>query len=187
MLIIRNRKMKIKNWLTEVIRRLAQYFVGIFIFDFPGFLAIRKLVYSFICKIQGKVVISSKVLFYVPHGLEKCKINIGNNVRISNNVRVDCSAPIVIEDHVWISENVMILGHEHNIRGREIKDTKDIIVTQGLVIEEDAWIGAGAIILPRVSRIARGGVIGAGSVVTKDVDEYEIVAGNPAKKIGSRE
>lgn len=48
-----------------------------------------------------------------------------------------------------------------------------------------AWIGYGAIVLPNVS-IGEGAVVGAGSVVTKDVDPFAIVAGNPARKIGER-
>jgi len=50
-------------------------------------------------------------------------------------------------------------------------------------IGDDAWIGAGAVILPNV-RIGKCAVIGAGSVVTKNVDDYAIMAGNPARKIG---
>lgn len=55
-----------------------------------------------------------------------------------------------------------------------------------LEIGHDVWIGANAIILPGVSRIGNGAVIGAGSVVTKDVGPYEIVAGNPARAIRMR-
>lgn len=49
-------------------------------------------------------------------------------------------------------------------------------------IEEDAWIGAGCIILPGVT-IGQGSIVGAGSVVTKDVEAHSVVAGNPAKVI----
>ena len=51
-----------------------------------------------------------------------------------------------------------------------------------VTIQDDAWIGAGAIILPGVT-IRQGAVVGAGSVVTKDVPPYAIVAGNPARVI----
>ena len=51
-----------------------------------------------------------------------------------------------------------------------------------MAIEDDAWIGAGAIILPGVT-IHKGAIVGAGSVVTKDVPPYSIVAGNPARVI----
>ena len=52
-----------------------------------------------------------------------------------------------------------------------------------ITIEDDAWVGANAIILPNI-KIGKCAVIGAGAVVTKDVEDYAIVAGNPAKKIG---
>ena len=53
------------------------------------------------------------------------------------------------------------------------------------MIGNDIWIGARVTILPGV-HVGDGSIIGAGAVVTKDVEPYSIVAGNPAKKIGSR-
>ncbi|WP_262230549.1 DapH/DapD/GlmU-related protein [Stenotrophomonas maltophilia] len=54
-----------------------------------------------------------------------------------------------------------------------------------LVIEDDVWVGFGAIVLSGV-RIGRGSIIAAGAVVTKDVEPYSIVGGNPARKISQR-
>lgn len=56
----------------------------------------------------------------------------------------------------------------------------------GLVIEHDVWIGAHAVILPGCQRIGIGAIVGAGAIVTKDVEPYSIVAGNPARKIRAR-
>lgn len=55
-----------------------------------------------------------------------------------------------------------------------------------LVLEDDVWIGHNALILPGCKRIGRGAVIGAGAVVTKDVDAYAVMAGNPARKLRDR-
>jgi len=55
-----------------------------------------------------------------------------------------------------------------------------------LVIEDDVWIGHGAILLPGCKYVGRGAIIGAGAIVTRDVPAYSIVAGNPAKKIKDR-
>ncbi len=55
-----------------------------------------------------------------------------------------------------------------------------------MVIENDVWVGHGAIILPAVTRIENGSIIGAGSVVTKNVPPYAVVAGNPATIIKYR-
>ncbi len=54
------------------------------------------------------------------------------------------------------------------------------------VIGDDAWIGAGAIILPGCNAIGRGSVVGAGSVITSDVPEFAVVAGNPARVLRFR-
>ncbi|MCU7548271.1 CatB-related O-acetyltransferase [Chitinophagaceae bacterium LB-8] len=64
--------------------------------------------------------------------------------------------------------------------------TKDALKRPTLTIGHDVWIGEWAIILPNVSYIGNGAIIGAGSVVTRNVDPYSIVAGNPAKVIGKR-
>lgn len=56
----------------------------------------------------------------------------------------------------------------------------------GCTIGDDAWIGANSVILPGCARIGRGAVVGAASVVTHDVGEFEIVAGSPARLIGMR-
>lgn len=63
---------------------------------------------------------------------------------------------------------------------------KKVKKTQGLVLEEDCWIGAGNIILPQVNVIGKSSIVGTGSVVTKNVEPYTVVAGNPAYKIGER-
>ena len=63
---------------------------------------------------------------------------------------------------------------------------QDIQYDDPLVIEDDVWIGHNAMILPGCKYIGRGAVIGAGAVVTRDVERYAIVAGNPAKKLRDR-
>jgi maltose O-acetyltransferase len=110
-------------------------------------------------------------------------IEIGNNAQINEECWIrNCK----IGDDVMIAPYVMILNYGHNI-----DDTSVPMISQGVkyyeatVIENDVWIGARAVILPGV-KIGRGSVIGAGSVVTKDVDAFSIVGGNPAKLIRSR-
>lgn len=74
--------------------------------------------------------------------------------------------------------SILTLGHDP--RSPDFADRGGDVV-----IGERAWIGYGALVLPRVS-IGEGAVVGAGSVVTKDVAPYAIVAGNPARVIGER-
>ncbi len=66
-----------------------------------------------------------------------------------------------------------------------VVDELRVVATQ-LVVEDDVWVGHQAVITPAVSRIGRGAIIGAGTVVTKDVRPYAIVAGNPAREIKRR-
>src|SRR3546814_7103607 len=62
----------------------------------------------------------------------------------------------------------------------------DIFYDDPLIIEDDVWIGHNALILPGCKFIGRGAVIGAGAVVTRNVERYTIVAGNPARKLRDR-
>jgi acetyltransferase-like isoleucine patch superfamily enzyme len=66
------------------------------------------------------------------------------------------------------SENIELFGYNH--------------LSAPIILDDNVWIGAGSIILPNV-RIGKNSVVGAGSVVTKDVAAYSVVAGNPAKLI----
>jgi virginiamycin A acetyltransferase len=62
----------------------------------------------------------------------------------------------------------------------------DIALDELLVIEDDVWIGHNATILPGCKHIGRGAIIGAGSIVTRDVEAYSVVAGVPARKVRDR-
>ena len=93
---------------------------------------------------------------------------------------VENSASITLGDRVSIAPRVMLLALSHP----NASNIRDFIVTSKhtIIIEDDVWIGAGSIILSGVT-VGKGAVIGAGSVVTKDVEPYTIVVGNPARKI----
>ena len=83
---------------------------------------------------------------------------------------------IYIEDDVRIALNVSLLTNNHDFYERDILTVKDIRICK------NAWIGAGATILPGVT-IGENAVVGAASVVTKDVAPNTVVAGNPARVI----
>lgn len=113
----------------------------------------------------------------------------GRDIEIASNSQINEECWIRncrIGKNVMIAPYVMILNYGH-----VIDDVSIPMIEQGVkhfpqtVIEDNVWIGARAIILPGI-KIGTGAVIGAGSVVTKDVNEYSIVAGNPAKFIRSR-
>lgn len=102
---------------------------------------------------------------------------IGKNVKLQNAI-LDCSDFIIIEDDVFFGLEVMILTGSHDYNQRGIY-RQTAIKTAPIIIKKGAWIGSRAIILQGVT-IGENAVIGAGSVVTKNVDEDCLYAGNPA-------
>jgi acetyltransferase-like isoleucine patch superfamily enzyme len=86
-------------------------------------------------------------------------------------------APITIGKFVSISDGVTILTGSH-----DVTDPKWLPIFAPVTIEDYVWIGTGATILPGVT-LGRGSVVGAGAVVSKSVEAYAIVAGNPAKPL----
>ena len=87
---------------------------------------------------------------------------------------------------VSIHRNVSIFTHEHD-HSRNVPIAESGITVSSIDIGDDVFIGANVTILSKVNKIGTGAVIGAGSVLTKDVGEYEIWAGNPAKFLKHRE
>jgi acetyltransferase-like isoleucine patch superfamily enzyme len=106
----------------------------------------------------------------------------GDGVNIRNNVRLDIRGELVIKDHVLITNDVSILTHDHQYRSLAKKE----VLLKKTVIEEGAILLERCIILPNVGRIGKNAVIGAGSVVVKEVPDNAIVAGNPGKILGYR-
>lgn len=104
------------------------------------------------------------------------KVKIGNNVYINPNCLMMARGGITIEDGVQIAANVQLLSNNH--------DPYDlsVLICKPVLLKERSWIGAGATILPGVC-IGKHAIVGAASVVTKDVPDYAVVAGNPARII----
>jgi maltose O-acetyltransferase len=112
-------------------------------------------------------------------------IEIGNNVNINHGSELYGVGGLTIGDGSMIAYNVMIFTDS-----RKFKSDQPLKILKGRIkapvsIGSDVWVGAGAIILPGVS-INDHAIIASGAVVTKNVAAWDIVAGNPAKKIGSR-
>ncbi|MDJ1482170.1 DapH/DapD/GlmU-related protein [Cytophagaceae bacterium YF14B1] len=111
------------------------------------------------------------------------QLNSMNSISIGNNVLI--AANCVIQDHNSHSTNYLERRNDINLTirrflGNPAKDKNfDIIANKSIVIEDDVWIGMGVYILKGVTIGARS-IIGAGSVVTKDVPSDTIYAGNPA-------
>lgn len=124
----------------------------------------------------------------------KDELTIGNNVYIGKYCSIETNASI--GDNVLIANHVGFVGkNDHDIHAigipvrlaPQVRDKVDhrSVKDNPIIIEDDVWIGFGAVILSGV-KIGRGAIVAAGSVVTKDVTPYSIVAGNPAKVIRMR-
>lgn len=114
---------------------------------------------------------------------------IGNDIEIGDNsgIGVDCfiRGPLKIGIDVMMGPEVQILTTNHRIERTDIPISKQGNIVKPVRIGNDVWIGTRVIILPGVD-IGDGSVIGAGSVVTKNIEPYSIVGGVPAKLIRKR-
>lgn len=101
-------------------------------------------------------------------------------------IRAQINGKTVIGKHVMMGPEVCIYVRNHMFIRTDIPmDQQGFSDERPVIIEDDVWIGARAIILPGV-HIGTGAVIGAGSVVTKDVPDYAVIGGNPARILRMR-
>lgn len=108
------------------------------------------------------------------HILMGDRVKIGNHVSIMYNFVCMSRGGVVIEDDASIAANTQILTNNHDEKEHRI------LLCKPVVIKKNAWIGAGVTILPGVT-IGENAIVGAGSVVTKDVPADTVVVGNPAR------
>lgn len=124
----------------------------------------------------------------------KDKLEIGDHFFIGHDSQIMANA--VIGDYVIFGNKVGIVGkYDHNFQEVGIPTRLAPCIQQEnylwkgssamTIVEDDVWVGYGTIIMSGV-KIGRGSIIAAGSVVTKDVEQFSIYAGNPARKIRSR-
>lgn len=111
------------------------------------------------------------------------EIFIGDNSGLGVNCKIQRN--VKIGNDVMMGEDVMIITNTHNFENCDIPMRTQGLKNISVTIEDDVWIGSRVIILPGV-KIGKGSIIGAGAVVTKDIPEYSIVGGVPAKLIRSR-
>jgi acetyltransferase-like isoleucine patch superfamily enzyme len=145
---------------------------------------------SGLIRVGSKTLISGELLIF-PQGGE---IKIGDWCYLGENSRIWSAASVLIGDRVLISHDANIIDSlTHPLNPRERHEQFRSIVESGhptnvkldgkpIVIEDDVWIAAGAIILRGVT-IGKGAIVGAGAVVSADVPSFAIVAGNPARVI----
>ncbi len=110
-------------------------------------------------------------------------ISIGNRADFGNNVVISAVGDVVIEDSVLIAGSCYIGGGRYNTDRHDLAIMDQGSFSRGtLCIGAGSWVGAGVVILDGV-KIGKGCVIGAGSVVTKDLPDFSVAMGVPAKKV----
>ncbi|PAV31666.1 hypothetical protein CIL05_00080 [Virgibacillus profundi] len=112
-------------------------------------------------------------------------LSIGNNVSVHPFCYIDAVGEIIIGENVSIAHGTTILSSSHNFQDLEVPIKEQGLTFKQTIIEDNVWIGAKVTILFG-TRLGSGIIIGANSVVTKDVNSNNIVAGSPAKIIGIR-
>lgn len=138
---------------------------------------IKKYIYKNVYKMN----IGKNTVIY--HGLklrEPQFIKIGEKSILGTDCMFDGSGGILIGNNVNISSGVSIWSGEHDVQSVKFNFTNGTVK-----IGDRAWLSSGCTVLPGV-KIGEGAVVAAGAIVTKDVDDYTIVGGVPAKKIGYR-
>jgi acetyltransferase-like isoleucine patch superfamily enzyme len=136
---------------------------------------------------NGTVIIGRDCLIegYLVTERDHSRLCIGNNVYIGNQTVIDCTSSIEIEDDVLVSYRCVVSDHDghsirYSIRRHDLKNHNwNAVECAPVKICRGAWVGAHAIILKGIT-IGEGAIIGAGAVVTHDVQAWTIVAGNPA-------
>jgi len=133
------------------------------------------------------------------------RIEFGNNVALRDGVFVGGSGRLIVGDHtainkeciiaamkqvkigshVMLAPRVYILDVDHCFDRRDVPISNQLYKIDPVEIEDDVWIGTGVVITRGVT-IGKGAIIGANAVVTKDIPEYAIAGGIPAKVIKMR-
>jgi acetyltransferase-like isoleucine patch superfamily enzyme len=120
-----------------------------------------------------------------PDCMEALLLKVGERTYIGDHVNIRAAGGlIVIGNDCLIANAVTIVSSNHGIRP-DARILEQPWTRGDVSIGDDVWIGAGATVLPG-SQIGRGAIVGAGAVVRGKIDPYEIVAGIPAREIGSR-
>jgi len=171
----------------EFLRRLIILIFGGLLFEAPVLRQLKNAVYKRVFNMGSgcNTQYGAKFILVHPNSEIEQPLKIGDRVAIGANSFLDFSGGLEIGDDTWISQNVFVFSHTHQVTSRKLKAEQPIIYTP-IKIGKDCWIASNVTILPSVGEIGDGAIIGAGSIVTKKVEPYSIVAGNPAKKIGER-
>jgi maltose O-acetyltransferase len=176
-------KLATTSWRTILSMELESWLQTLCL-PWPGIIGfgLRNLLFSTLLKAKrGMVWIQPNVRFV------HCeRISMGSNCGINSGTYINGLGSITMGDHVLIGSNVTISSGRHPIEGCMPPVFMRPCEPMAIVIEDDVWIGAGAVIMPGIT-LKKGTVVGANAVVTRSTEEYAIVVGAPARVIRYRE
>lgn len=135
----------------------------------------RLLLQLFGCQIEGRPYVSPHARITMPWNLR-----LGDKTTLAERCEIYNLAAIALGPRVTVAQDAYLCAGTH-----DFEHPYTPLITASITVGEDAFIAARAFVLPGVT-IHRGAIIGACAVVTKDVAELAIVAGNPARVIGER-
>jgi len=172
--------------IVEILRKLKNQVIlfilgAVKYMPFHTIMKIRNICYRGIFKKMGKDTnICDAVTITNPS-----KISIGKKCSIHEYSYFAGEGEIIIGDYVAIANNCTIISESHNFSDKSIPVKMQGLSPQPVTIGNDVWIGSKVTILGNV-KIGNGAIIGAGSVVTKDIPEYAIAVGVPCEVIRYR-
>lgn len=144
---------------------------------------------------KGAVVDASSGHIFLAAGVVVCRfsvleaaggdISVGSNTRIGDYCSLYGQGGLSIGANVLVASGVRIVPSAHAFEDVSVPINAQGMVGRGVRIGDDTWIGANVVVLDGVT-IGQGAIVGAGSVVTRDVPDYGIVVGSPAKVIRYR-
>lgn len=176
-------KVYVQKW---TIKKIICYFIYYFIFkhlpNFNELGLLGKISHRYRSRICRSLFLSCNDVFGIGKGVD---FGNGSNIILKNYSNIGAyalvsgsGAALTIGEHVMMGYHCIFILQNHKF----LEDGFDGYEGKDIVIEDYAWIGHNVIFLPGV-KIGHHAIIGAGSVVTKDVPDYAIAAGNPAKII----
>lgn len=170
-----------QNFLPKVLNRILTILteLWLYVLRLVGFIP-SHLIRKFFYRLSGISLPFDSTIHLGANFFKPSQIKIGHDTIIGFGSFLDGRAGLEIGSHVDIASEVLIYTDEHDINSPDFGNDFGKVV-----IGDYVFIGPRAIILPGVN-IGRGAVIGAGAVVTKDVPDFEIWGGVPAKKISDR-
>lgn len=167
------------NRIFRRLRTVLNEFVNLILLWVVGYFPSHH-VRRFFYRISGMKIGKGSSIHMMVRLYDAKNIKIGEDSIIGEGTVLDGRDKLIIGNHVDIASEVMIYNGEHDINDEKFKP-----VFAPVTIEDYVFIGPRAIILPGVT-IKKGAVVGAGAVVTKDVEAFTVVGGVPAKQISER-